>query len=317
MCRRLADVGRLRVYGHRQHQRGGQRQHAALRREAVSSSLPLRRSLSPFFVPRILNNLPASNISIRFGFTGPCVSNNMACASSAYSLLEALRALRGGDCAMALAGGSESCLGRMAYAGFGSMHALCTRFNAQPQRGSRPFDRRRGGFVMGEGAGRLALPFSRSRPRSRNPAKRPRARRARVDIRNRVDLGPSWDGELVDGASNCDGFHVTSPTPDGAGARAFHRVEKMTGSCMERLLRRSGVPREAVGYINAHATSTQIGDRAEMLAISSVFAGCQESAVISSTKGATGHLLGAAGALEAGVCVWGLHEVIQGVASEE
>lgn len=91
----------------------------------------------------------------------------------------------------------------------------------------------------------------------------------------------------------------------------------MTRSCMEHLLKRSGVPRESVGYINAHATSTQIGDRAEMMAISGVFEGCQKSLVISSTKGATGHLLGAAGALEAGVCLWGLHEVIQGVGGEK
>lgn len=151
-CLVCVHLGRIRVHGHREHQRSGPQQHAPLLQTVVSPP-SLHRRLSPFFVPRILNNLPASNISIRFGFTGPCVSNNMACASSAYSLLEAFRAIRSGDCAMALAGGSESCIGRMAYAGFGSMHALCTRFNADPQRGSRPFDRQRGGFVMGEGAG--------------------------------------------------------------------------------------------------------------------------------------------------------------------
>ena len=111
-------------------------------------------SLSPFFVPRILNNLPASNVSIRFGFAGPCVSNNMACASSAYSILEGLHSIRNGECEMALVGGSESCIGRTSYHGFGSMHALSTQFNDCPQAGSRPFDKRRGGFVMGEGGGR-------------------------------------------------------------------------------------------------------------------------------------------------------------------
>ena len=111
-------------------------------------------SLSPFFVPRILNNLPASNVSIRFGFTGPCISNNMACASSAYSILEGLHSIRNGECEMALVGGSESCIGRTSYHGFGSMHALSTQFNDHPQAGSRPFDKRRGGFVMGEGGGR-------------------------------------------------------------------------------------------------------------------------------------------------------------------
>ena len=107
--------------------------------------------LSPFFVPRILNNLPASNVSIRFGFTGPCVSNNMACASSAYSILEALRSIRSGECDFALAGGTESCIGRISYNGFGSMHALSTHFNDHPEEGSRPFDKQRNGFVMGEG----------------------------------------------------------------------------------------------------------------------------------------------------------------------
>ena len=107
--------------------------------------------LSPFFVPRILNNLPASNVSIRFGFTCPCVSNNMACASSAYSILEALRSIRSGECDFALAGGTESCIGRISYNGFGSMHALSTHFNDHPEEGSRPFDKQRNGFVMGEG----------------------------------------------------------------------------------------------------------------------------------------------------------------------
>lgn len=106
----------------------------------------------------------------------------MACASSAYSLLEAFRAIRSGDCAMALAGGSESCIGRMAYAGFGSMHALCTRFNEQPTKGSRPFDRQRGGFVMGEGAGRISPLFSSRGACTRIAAKRPGTRRTNSDI---------------------------------------------------------------------------------------------------------------------------------------
>ncbi|KAK8792560.1 hypothetical protein WA588_005052 [Blastocystis sp. NMH] len=150
-----------------------------------STLLSASKRLSPFFVPRILNNLPASNISIRFGLTGPCVSNNMACASAAYSLLEAFRAVRSGDCALALAGGSESCLGRVAYAGFGAMHALCTRFNEQPAAGSRPFDRQRGGFVMGEGAVVLVLESLRNA----------RERGARILI---SEIGGFW---VVDGTA--------------------------------------------------------------------------------------------------------------------
>lgn len=127
----------------------------------------LRASLSPFFVPRILNNLPASNIALRFGFRGPCVSNNMACASSAYSILEGLSAIRSGICDAAVVGGTESCIGPIAYHGFGSMHALCSRFNEAPSQGARPFDKRRCGFVMGEGSTVLLLEtYERARSRS-------------------------------------------------------------------------------------------------------------------------------------------------------
>lgn len=113
----------------------------------------------------------------------------------------------------------------------------------------------------------------------------------------------------MNGAVNCDAYHVTSPTPEGDGAEAFEHIYSITNRCMRSVLMNSKVPSEAVGYINAHATSTQIGDKAEMMAISRVFQNCKKNLLISSTKGATGHLLGAAGAIEAGVCAYSLANV--------
>ncbi|KAK8816164.1 hypothetical protein WA556_001109, partial [Blastocystis sp. ATCC 50177/Nand II] len=244
--------------------------------DASCSILDSGKRLSPFFVPRILSNLPASNVSIQFGLKGPCVSNNMACASSAHSILEGVRSIRYNECDAAFVGGTESCIGRLGYFGFGAMHALASHSNDHPLAGSCPFDKRRCGFVMGEG-GVVLLLESYERAKAR---------------------GASILCEVVDGFTNTDAYHITSPCPDGSGAAA----------CMTQLLKKANVQPEQVGYINAHATSTQIGDRAEMQAIHSVFGSLSSLPCISSTKGATGHLLGAAGALEAAICGYALKE---------
>ena len=236
------------------------------------------KRLSPFFVPRILNNLPASNISIRFGFQGPCVSNNMACASSAYSILEGFRSILCGETDISLVGGTESCIGRLGYQGFSAMHSLSTHFNDTPTRACRPFDKQRNGFVMGEGAVVLVLESYES------------ARRRNAPILC----------EIIGGFTNSDAYHITSPCLEGEGAER----------CMRSLLQQTSIPAPKIGYINAHATGTQIGDRAEMKAISGIFGELEVKPIVSSTKGATGHLLGAAGALEAGICAYSLKQGI-------
>ncbi|MBX6351346.1 MAG: beta-ketoacyl-ACP synthase II [Clostridia bacterium] len=226
--------------------------------------------VSPFLVPMMIANMAAGQTAIELGFRGPNCTYVTACASSAHAVGEAYRAIRSGRADVMVAGGSEAAFVPIAIAGFASMKALSTR-NDDPQGASRPFDRSRDGFVMGEGAAVLIL----------ESEEHARARGARVRA------------EIAGYAMTADAYHVTAPRPDGGGgARA-----------MELALADAGLAPTDIGYVNAHATGTPTGDPAEVAAIRAVFGAHADRLPVSSTKSMTGHLLGAAGAVEAVVCV--------------
>jgi 3-oxoacyl-[acyl-carrier-protein] synthase II len=235
------------------------------------------RRISPFFIPATIVNLAAGQVSIRFGARGPNSATATACSASAHAVGDAFRLIQRGEVDAMIAGGAEAAITPMGIGGFGAMKALSTR-NHDPERASRPFDRDRDGFVIGEGAGVLVL----------ESLAHARARGARIVA------------EIVGYGMTGDAYHITAPTPDGDGAV---RV-------MKAALDDAGVRPEQVGYINAHGTSTPYNDRTETMAIRKVFGAHAEKLAISSTKSMTGHLLGGAGGLEAGISVLALREKI-------
>jgi 3-oxoacyl-[acyl-carrier-protein] synthase II len=225
------------------------------------------RRVSPFFIPMMIVDMAAGQVSIQLGFKGPNFATVSACASGAHAIGEALRLIRAGDADLILAGGSEATITPMAMAGFGSARALSTR-NDDPRRASRPFDKERDGFVIGEGAAVLLL--------------------EREDHARRRGATPLC--ELAGYGASADAYHMTAPCVDGEGA----------ARAMQRALDDAGLKPEDVSYINAHGTSTPAGDPAEVSAIKTVFGEHARKLAVSSTKSMTGHLLGAAGGLEAG-----------------
>jgi 3-oxoacyl-[acyl-carrier-protein] synthase II len=233
------------------------------------------RRVSPFVIPKILINLAAGHVSIATGARGPNLSHVSACATGNHSIGEAFRLIRDGYCQAAIAGSAEAGILPLAVAGFVRMRALSTR-NERPAAASRPFDKDRDGFVLAEGAGVLVL----------EEEGQARARGARILC------------ELSGYACTSDAHHMTAPDPDGRGARR----------CMELTLRDAGWERESVEYINAHGTSTPFNDVIETRAIHGAFGAHSRSLWVSSTKSMTGHLLGAAGGLEAVACVLALRD---------
>jgi len=222
--------------------------------------------VSPYFIPMMISDMAAGQVSIRFGLRGPNFGTVSACASGAHAIGESLRLLRAGDADVMICGGAESTITPMAIAGFCSARALSTR-NDDPQRASRPFDRDRDGFVIGEGAGVLVLETE--------------AHARRRDAPVLCELGGY-------GAS-ADAYHLTAPAEDGNGA----------ARAMRRALQDAGLAPEDVDYINAHGTSTLAGDPVEVQAVKSVFGEHAHRLMMNATKSMTGHLLGAAGGLEA------------------
>jgi len=228
------------------------------------------RKISPFFIPSAIINLAAGQVSIRFGAKGPNSATCTACSASAHALGDAFEIIRRGAADVMIAGGSEAAITPMGIGGFGALRALSTR-NDEPERASRPFDKDRDGFIVGEGAGVLIL----------EEYERAKARGARIYA------------ELVGYGMSADAYHITAPSEDGDGA---FRV-------MRAAIESAGVAPDKVDYINAHGTSTPRGDQLETLAIKRCFGDHAADVAVSSTKSMTGHLLGAAGGLEAGVTV--------------
>jgi 3-oxoacyl-[acyl-carrier-protein] synthase II len=232
------------------------------------------RKISPFFIPSAIINLAAGQVSIRFGAKGPNSATCTACSASAHAVGDAFEIIKRGDADVMIAGGSEAAITPMGIGGFGAMRALSTR-NDQPERASRPFDNDRDGFVIGEGAGVLIL----------------------EELEAAVKRGVHIYAELVGYGMSADAYHITAPSEDGDGP---FRV-------MSAALKSAGIETRQLSYINAHGTSTPHGDRIETLAIKRCFGDHARKLAISSTKSMTGHLLGAAGGLEAGITVLAVH----------
>lgn len=221
---------------------------------------------NPFFIPKMIADIAPANISIKHGFMGPNYTTVSACASSANAIIDSLNYIRLGHCDMIITGGSEATINEAGVGGFNAMHALSTR-NESPKTASRPFDVSRDGFVLGEGAGALVL----------------------EEYEHAVARGANIYAELVGGGLSSDAHHMTAPHPDGIGVTAV----------MKNCLADAGLNAEDVDAINTHGTSTPLGDVAELKAISRVFGAHAKNININSTKSMTGHLLGAAGAIEA------------------
>jgi 3-oxoacyl-[acyl-carrier-protein] synthase II len=232
------------------------------------------RKISPFFIPKVISNLAAGHIAIRYGVKGVNWTPTSACASGTHAIGEAFHLIRRGLQDAVIAGGAEACITPLGVGGFAAMKALSTR-NDEPERASRPFDKERDGFIVGEGAGVLIL----------------------EEREQALKRGAKIYAEVIGYAANGDAHHMTAPSPDGEGA----------ARCMRLALKDAGIGPADIDYINAHGTSTEYNDANETTAIKTVFGEHAVKLAVSSTKSMTGHLLGAAGAVEGIYSVLALH----------
>ncbi len=231
------------------------------------------RRITPFFIPMTIINEAAGILSIRYGAKGPNISIVTACATGTHSIGEAFRTIERGDADAMIAGGAEACICPLGVGGFNAMKALSTR-NSEPQRASRPFDAERDGFIMGEGSGVVVL----------------------EEMESAMKRGARIYAEVIGYGASGDAYHITAPAPNGDGA----------ARCMRMALGDAGIARSDMGYINAHGTSTKFGDELETAAIKTVFGDHAYKIPVSSTKSMTGHLLGAAGGVEAVISILAL-----------
>ncbi|MCL2575838.1 MAG: beta-ketoacyl-ACP synthase II [Defluviitaleaceae bacterium] len=229
--------------------------------------------IAPLFIPIMIANMAAGNVALRFSAQGICTSVVTACAGATHSIGEAFRAIKHGYADIMLAGGTEASINRTAVAGFNALTALSQ--SSDPKRGSIPFDKDRNGFVIGEGAGILVI----------------------EKLEHALERGANIFAEIVGYGANCDAHHMTAPCPDGAGA----------AKCMALALKEAGIAPSDVDYINAHGTSTPLNDAAESAAIKKTFGDVAKNLLISSTKSQVGHLLGAAGGVEAIATIIGIN----------
>ncbi|MBN2069732.1 MAG: beta-ketoacyl-ACP synthase II [Opitutales bacterium] len=228
------------------------------------------RKVSPFMIPMLISNMASGIVAIEYGARGPNYGIVSACATGSHAIGDAVRMLRLGEADIMLVGGSEAAITQLSYAGFSNMKAMSSNFNDAPETSSRPFDKDRDGFVMAEGAGVLVV----------ETLEHAKARGARIYC------------EIIGHAATCDAHHITAPHPEGLGLT----------KCLQQAMKDAGISPEEVDYINAHGTSTPYNDKGETLAVKNVFGAHAYKLKMSSTKSMTGHLLGAAGAVEAIAC---------------
>lgn len=234
------------------------------------------RKVSPFMIPSLIANIASGVVAIEVGARGPNYGIVSACASGTHSIGEAYQMIRDGEAEVMLAGGSEAAITELGYAGFCSMKAMSTSYNDAPETASRPFDKGRDGFIMGEGTGVLVM----------------------ETLEHAQARGATIYCEISGYSATCDAYHITSPDPEG----------KALGAAMTNVIKEAGITPQDVSYINAHGTSTPYNDKFETAAIKKALGDAAYELAVSSTKGMTGHLLGAAGGIESAVCALAIRD---------